>query len=134
MANMENKGSRFDTGALGRQDQGIGRQESPATSSVIEKAKDMGSQAVEKAKDMGSDALDRAKDYASSVSDQASQVASRISDKVGETYEAGRDYVTQRGLSGMGEDLTDIIRKNPLPAMLVGLGIGFLIARALRED
>ena len=129
---MENKGNRFDAGALGRPD--LGRQESSSAASVVEKAKDMGSQAVEKAKDMGNEALEKAKGYATNVSEQASQVASRIGNKVEQTYEAGRDYVTERGLGGMGEDLTDLIRKNPLPAVLIGLGIGFLLARALRED
>ena len=127
---MENKGSRFDTGALARPE--IGRQESAGT--TLEKAKDMGSNALEKAKDMGSDVIEKAKGYATNVSEQASQAASRIGNKVEQTYEAGRDYVTERGLSGMGEDVTDLIRKNPLPAMLIGLGIGFLLARALRED
>ena len=117
---MENKGSRFDTGALARHE--------PAT--ALEKAKDAGSQAVDKAREMGNEALEKAKGYASNVSEQAS----RIGHKVEETYEAGRDYVTHRGLSGMGEDLTDVIRKNPLPAVLLGVGIGFLLARALRED
>jgi hypothetical protein len=126
---MENKGSRFDTGSLGRTD--LGRQE-PGT--TLEKAKDMGSQAIEKAKDMGSDAIEKAKGYASDVSEQASQAASRIGTKVGQTYEQGRDYVKERGLSGMGEDITDVIRRNPLPAMLVGLGIGFLLARAFRGE
>jgi hypothetical protein len=131
MANMENKGSRFDTGALGST---VGRQEQERQESVVEKAKDTGSQAIEKAKDMGSQAMEKAKDYASSVSEQVSQTASRLGERAEHTYEAGRDYVTHRGLRGMGEDVTDIIRRNPVPAVLVGLGIGFLIARAMRED
>jgi ElaB/YqjD/DUF883 family membrane-anchored ribosome-binding protein len=125
---MENKGNRFDAGALGRPD--AGRQESSSAASVVEKAKDMGTQALEKAKDMGSDALEKAKGYAANVSEQAS----RIGNKVEQTYETSRDYVTHRGLSGMGDDVTDLIRKNPLPAILVGVGIGFLLGRALRED
>ena len=126
---MENKGNRFDTAALGRPE--TARHEA---ATALEKAKDMGSQAVEKAKEMGSDALEKAKGYASNVSEQAGQVASRIGNSVEQTYESSRDYVTHRGLSGMGEDVTDLIRKNPLPAVFIGLGIGFLLARALRED
>jgi hypothetical protein len=126
MANMENKGpSRFDTGALGRQE---------GQSSIVEKSKEIGSQGVEKAKEFGSQATEKAKDIASSVKEQAGQVASRIGDRVSDTYEASRDYVKERGLSGMAEDVADVIRRNPLPALLVGLGVGFLIARALRED
>src|SRR5262249_4786584 len=116
MANMENKG-RFDTGALGRPD--IGQ----SAAGVAEKAKETGSQAIEKAKDMGSQVLEKAKDYASSAAEKAS-----------ETYEAGRHYVTERGIRGMTDDVAEVIRRNPLPAVLVGLGIGFLLARALRED
>ena len=70
----------------------------------------------------------KAKGYASNVSEQAGQVASRIGNSVEQTYESSRDYVTHRGLSGMGEDVTDLIRKNPLPAVFIGLGIGFLLA------
>ena len=30
----------------------------------------------------------------------------------------------------MADDLTDLIRRNPIPALLVGVGVGFLLARA----
>ena len=36
-------------------------------------------------------------------------------------------------LSGIGEDLTGMIRRNPVPALLIGIGLGFLIARATRS-
>ena len=39
-------------------------------------------------------------------------------------------YLQQEGLKGMGQDLTDLIRRNPLPAVLIGLGLGFILARA----
>jgi hypothetical protein len=31
----------------------------------------------------------------------------------------------------MMEDVTGLIRRNPIPALLLGLGVGFLIGRAL---
>jgi len=33
----------------------------------------------------------------------------------------------------MGDDITNMIRRNPIPALLVGIGIGFLLARATRS-
>ena len=34
----------------------------------------------------------------------------------------------------MAEDLTDLIRRNPIPALLVGVGLGFLLARATTRN
>ena len=45
---------------------------------------------------------------------------------------AGR-YLQSQGLSGMCEKVTNTIRQNPIPALLIGLGIGFLLARATRR-
>lgn len=40
-------------------------------------------------------------------------------------------YLQEGGLSGMGSDLTNLIRRNPVPALLVGFGLGILLSRAL---
>jgi hypothetical protein len=39
-------------------------------------------------------------------------------------------YLQEEGLTGMAKDIGEFIKRNPIPAMLVGIGIGFLIARA----
>jgi hypothetical protein len=46
--------------------------------------------------------------------------------------EAGR-YLEKNGLSGMGEDLTNLIRRNPIPALLGGIGFGLILARIMRR-
>jgi ElaB/YqjD/DUF883 family membrane-anchored ribosome-binding protein len=33
----------------------------------------------------------------------------------------------------MAEDITEMIRRNPIPAMLVGVGIGFLLGKLFRR-
>ena len=43
-------------------------------------------------------------------------------------------YLREEGLSGLASDLTDMIRRNPIPALLIGLGVGFLLARALSSN
>jgi ElaB/YqjD/DUF883 family membrane-anchored ribosome-binding protein len=52
---------------------------------------------------------------------------------VGDTLEQGGKYLEQEGFSGMIDDVTELVRKNPMPAVLVGIGIGFLIGRTLRS-
>jgi hypothetical protein len=56
------------------------------------------------------------------VGDAASRVASGL--------ESSGKYLQDEGLSGMAKDLGDLVKRNPIPAMLVGIGIGFLLARA----
>ena len=43
--------------------------------------------------------------------------------------ERGGQYLQQEGLSGMADDLTSMIKRNPIPALLMGVGIGFILAR-----
>lgn len=50
---------------------------------------------------------------------------------VGDTLEQGGRYVEEEGLSGMMNDLTDVIRRNPMPSVLIAIGVGFLIGRTL---
>lgn len=45
----------------------------------------------------------------------------------------GGQYLEEKKLSGMADDFTEMIRRNPIPAMLVGIGLGFLLARTLRS-
>jgi hypothetical protein len=40
------------------------------------------------------------------------------------------DYIREQGLSGMANDFTNLIRRNPIPALLIGVAVGFLFARA----
>ncbi len=52
---------------------------------------------------------------------------------VASSLESGGRYLQEEGLSGMGQDLTNLIRRNPVPALLLGVGIGYLLARATRS-
>lgn len=56
-------------------------------------------------------------------------VLGTASGEVARTLESGGRYLREEGLSGMMDDLTSVIRKNPLPAVLIGIGLGFLLAR-----
>lgn len=52
------------------------------------------------------------------------------SSAVARTLENTGNYLQQEGLKGLGTDLTQMIRNNPLPSLLIGVGIGYLVAQA----
>jgi len=49
---------------------------------------------------------------------------------VAQTLEQTGRYLEKEGLSGVADDVQDMVRQHPLPAMLVCLGVGFLMAQA----
>jgi len=52
---------------------------------------------------------------------------------IAEGLESGGQYLEQEGLKGIGTDVTNFIRRNPIPALLVGVGIGVLLAQLIRR-
>jgi hypothetical protein len=50
----------------------------------------------------------------------------------GTLEQAGR-YMEDKNLSGMMDDVTGMIKRNPIPALLLGIGLGFVLGRALRS-
>jgi hypothetical protein len=112
----------------------------------LDKAKDMGANLADKAKDVASTAGHKADDAVSSVGSGMESLAGTMRDKLpGDGYlgsassavagalEKGGHYLKEEGLSGMADDLAGLIRRNPVPAVLIGIGVGFLLARATRS-
>ena len=123
-------------------------------SEYVDRAKDAASNVTDKAREVASSVMDRAKDAASNLGQKAQggleSVGSgltsaagtirenlpeegmlhNVGTRVAEGLESGGRYIREEGFSGMADDLTDLIRRNPIPALLVGVGVGFLLARA----
>jgi hypothetical protein len=110
---------------------------------MAEKAKDLASSAVNRVEEMTNKAEKKADSAVHSVGSGIEELAGTIREKgphegvlgtattkVANTLESGGHYLQEEGLSGMAEDLTNVIRRNPIPALFVGIGIGFLLARA----
>jgi len=132
-----------------------GMQEQAGT--VADKAKEAATSTMERAKDVASHAADKARDLGRSATDMADNATARVgsgiesmgdtlrdkaphegmmgtaASKVADTLERGGRYLQEEGLSGIAGDVTDLIKRNPIPALLVGIGIGFLLAQALRR-
>jgi ElaB/YqjD/DUF883 family membrane-anchored ribosome-binding protein len=96
----------------------------------------------EKARQAGEFARDKADQGASTVGKGMESLAGTIRDRGPQEGLLGRatsgvagaldstgQYLEQQGVSGMVDDLTGLIRNHPLPAILVGVGIGFMLAR-----
>jgi len=128
-----------------------------AAGNVADKAKDVASQAMDKARDaaghvgdmasnLASNAGRKADDYTSSAgtaiknfgdtirehAPQGGMLGDAAKTAADTTKQVGR-YLEEEGLSGMFEDMTTLIKRNPIPAILVGVGLGVLIGRVMRS-
>jgi hypothetical protein len=119
----------------------------------IDKAKDIASSAVDSVKDAASSVAHSLGEAGSAVGDKANEATSAVgggmkslagsirqntpkegmlgsaSASVADTLESGGRYLQEEGLRGMADDVTNLIRRNPVPAVLIGIGIGFLLAK-----
>jgi len=57
----------------------------------------------------------------------------RANEAVAGGLENAGEYIKDKNLSGMMGDITDLVKRNPIPALLVGLGVGYLVGRAMRS-
>jgi len=127
----------------------------------IDKARDLASsaghaasQAASAAGHMASQAANTAGQYASKAADTTTSsvgsgmeslghtlrdnaphggVLGSAASSVASTLEQGGRYIREEGLGGMTEDVTNAIRRNPIPAVLCAVAVGFLLARATRS-
>lgn len=117
-----------------------------AATAALDTARDMASTAGKKAGEAASYVGQRAEDATSAVGGSMKSLAGTIrenapregmlgsaSSAVASTLESGGRYLQEHGLSGVGDDLTNMIRRNPVPSLLIAVGLGFLIARATRS-
>jgi uncharacterized protein YukE len=57
----------------------------------------------------------------------------QATEAVASGLEQAGHYVEDKGLSGMTSDLGNLIKSHPIPALLIGIGMGYLLGRALRS-
>ena len=93
-----------------------------AASTVKEKAKDL----VAGASDMASQAKDTAREWASSAADRAQHAWES-------TKSGARDLASNVAdtTSNAMDSLSDVIRRNPVPSLLIALGVGFMLGSSL---
>jgi len=75
------------------------------------------------------------KSVASSIRDQGpnSGMLGQATSTVAGAIESTGQYLSDKHLSGMADDVASMIKSHPIPAVMIGLGVGFLLGRALRD-
>ena len=123
---------------------GIGEKVSDAASYIGEKAMAAGSSAMHSAEDAASYVGKKADDGVHAVGSSLKSLGDSVRHQapgrdmlkdgmcaVADTLENTGKYLEEEGLSGIAKDVTALIKRNPIPALFVGIGVGFLLARAL---
>ena len=111
----------------------IGEQAKSATSSAMHSAEDAASYVGKKADDGVHAVGSSLKSFGDTVRHTAPQkdMLKEGMCAVADTLENTGKYLEEEGLSGIASDVTALIKRNPIPALFVGIGVGFLLARAL---
>ncbi len=63
--------------------------------------------------------------------DKAKGMFESAKDTVNEAVKQGKEYLQQSNFSDVMGDVKDLIARHPLPAAIIGLGIGYCIGRML---
>lgn len=106
---------------------------SEAASSMTDKAKQAAATVGNKAEDATHAVGSGMKSLADTIRDRGPRegaLGSATSSLASGLESSGR-YLQQHNISGIAEDLTELMRRNPVPVLLMGVGFGFLLARAL---
>jgi len=100
-----------------------------AASGVMNTAKDIAGKVGDEVKNAASQVGQMASDAASFMGKKAESAKDAVTD----TVKSGARYVQEHNMSDMAGDLGELIKRNPIPAILVALGLGFVCARAMRS-
>jgi len=90
---------------------------------------------AEKGMDAASAVGDRVHEAASQVSEKARALAAALASAIGDKARLVAAEVSQcaHRTCALGENLANLMKRNPVPSVLVGIGIGFFLARATRK-
>jgi ElaB/YqjD/DUF883 family membrane-anchored ribosome-binding protein len=90
-------------------------------------AQNQGGGMMDTVKDKAESALHAAGDYAHQARDLAGQAADRVQHWAEDAYEHAGHYAKD-----FGQELSTLIRRYPVQALLVGFGVGLLLGRVVR--
>ena len=117
-----------------------------AANKTSEAVKDAASTVAHKTADAGSYIAHKAEDATTAVGGEMQSLAGSIRSKgphegmlgnatsaVANTLDTCGRELKEHGLGGIADDITNTIRKHPVPAILCGIGLGFLLARVVAK-
>lgn len=133
--------------------QGVAQTAKDMGGQFVERAKEMGGQFVEKAsgvvqgarkatENLGERAGDALHAVAGSMKSAGESIREALpqsgmlgaaSSRIADSLDSTSRYFEQHNFANIGEDLTGMVRRNPIPALLCAAAVGFLLARASRS-
>ena len=117
---------RIDTTVLGKgQIDKAADQTKDATSGVVDAVKEKMHNAVDGTADFVDTATHKAQEWAHNVGDAAVLTKDKAQEMASATSDTAVD---------LSKEATDLIRRYPIPAMLLGIGTGFLLAQLLHAS
>jgi len=104
------------------------------------KAENLASSMKDKASQIGSTVSDKANSAVTSMGEKMSDVGHALREKVptslapyAEGIERAGNYLQRQDIGDFVDDLSGIIRRHPMPALLTGVAFGFLLARTAKR-
>jgi hypothetical protein len=130
---------------------GVTEQAKDTLSRATDKVKEAASQAAATASRKASEASSyighKAEDATEAVGQGARSFAGTIREKgphegmlgsatatMADTLDSCGRELQEHGLTGIADDLTNTIRRHPVPAVLIGIGLGFLLAQTMSSS
>ena len=100
----------------------VGRKAEDAASFVGQKTEDAGAAVGSSLRSLGHTVRDRGPD---------SGIAGDATSAVADSLESSGRYLREEGLKEMAEDVTKLIRRNPIQSLVIGVAAGYLVGRAM---
>ena len=103
--------------------------------SMSAKARELGATAAKKANEAAPLVGEKMESLATAMRERAPREGTlgTASTKVAEGLESAGHYLQERKFDHLGEDFRGLVRRYPLQSLLVGLGLGFLLAGRNRK-
>lgn len=107
-----------------------------AATTAMSKAHEMADAAGKKVDEATTALGERVKSVAGSLRERGPRdgMLGNATGAVADSLEHTGRYIQEEGLLGMAKDVTELVRRNPLPAVLVGVGLGFMLAQMFRRE
>jgi cell division septum initiation protein DivIVA len=125
---------------------GLSQKAQETASNIGERARNLASDVSQRAGDVAERAENKADDALSSVGQRMSSMAGSLRQSapregmvgsaagaVADRLDSGGRYLQEHGVSEITDDLAGVVRRNPLPALCLAFGVGFLIGMASRR-
>jgi ElaB/YqjD/DUF883 family membrane-anchored ribosome-binding protein len=145
---QHNRGSQSGTATeplRKNQPQSVGEQATEVARDLQHKAEEAVDMAKEKATQVSTQASEKIDSAMTSVGEQMQNAAKTVREnapegKIGDVAQSAASalersgrYLREADTEAVRNDLEDLIRRYPIESLMVGLGIGFLLARSFRR-